>query len=268
SLSLEAFQSDRRFLSDDYEQRNTGGRIGLGRALWGPNRARLTYSLENIDVHDVADDASEVIQAEEGERLKSALTLAITHDTRNNFFVPSKGNRTILTLGVAGGPLAGDTDIYNAEVRVSHYIPVFVDHVLSFRGAVAIVESYGDSDSVPIFDREFLGGARTLRGFRFRDVGPKDENGEPIGGQSSWFGSFEYTVPLFQQFRAAAFYDIGMVNDDTSLEFGDYNSDVGIGVRLDFPGLPLRMDYAWPIEADEFNDKSGGRFNILLGHVF
>ena len=46
------------------------------------------------------------------------------------------------------------------------------------------------------------------------------------------------------------------------------NSAAGIGLRLDFPGFPIQLDYAWPLETDEFNDRDSGRFSFWLGYVY
>lgn len=268
SLGVSFFRNERRFLSNDYDQRNTGGSVSLGKSLGGPNRIKLAYTIENIEVFHVDSDASDLIKEEEGSRTKSSLRTDLIHDTRDNFFIPTRGNRSSLGGELAGGPLGADTDLYKLEARSSQFWPLWFDHVFNIRGHAATVEEYGNSTRVPIFDRLFLGGARTLRGFDYRDVGPKDETGEPIGGNSSWFATAEYTVPLFSKVRAAGFYDIGQVAlDSFDLEFNDYNSDAGFGVRLDLPAFPLRLDYAWPLEADEVND-NGGQFNFLLGYVF
>ncbi len=70
-----------------------------------------------------------------------------------------------------------------------------------------------------------------------------------------------------QNVRFATFFDIGMVTETAyEFDFGDYNSDYGIGLRLDFPGFPLRLDYAWPLETDEFNDRDTGRFQFSIGY--
>jgi outer membrane protein assembly factor BamA len=81
-------------------------------------------------------------------------------------------------------------------------------------GRIGVVEPFGDSDRTHIWDRFYLGGAYTLRGYKFRDVGPKDFLGEPTGGNSYWMGSLEYSVPIIERLRAAVFYDIGVVNND------------------------------------------------------
>src|SRR6202000_856989 len=74
------------------------------------------------------------------------------------------------------------------------------------------VQPWGSGDRVPIFDRLFMGGANNLRGFRFREVGPKDDHGEPLGGKTLVRGTSEYTVPIVEKIRGAVFYDVGFLN--------------------------------------------------------
>ena len=269
SLGVDLFDRDRRFFSDEYEQRNTGGNITLGKPLGTFNRINFIYGLENIEVHNVDTNASDLIKAEEGKNLKSSLTLEVVRDTRDNSFVATRGARSSVSAMYAGGPLAGDVDIYQLEAQTAAYWPIWFDHVFNLRGWIAVVDSHGSEDRVPLFDRLFLGGARTLRGFKYRKVGPKDEDGEPIGGRSGWYATAEYTIPVVDKLRFATFYDMGMVYDEAyEFETSEYNSDWGVGIRLDFPGFPLRLDYAWPLEADEFNDRSSGRFQFSIGYVF
>src|SRR5205814_10147115 len=74
--------------------------------------------------------------------------------------------------------------------------------------------------TVPIFDRLYLGGSNNLRGFRFRDISPKDFQGQPLGGQSMARGTVELTFPIIEKARGAIFYDAGLVNPDP-WDFGD-----------------------------------------------
>jgi outer membrane protein insertion porin family len=98
-------------------------------------------------------------------------------------------------------------------------------------------------------------------------VGPKDEFGEPIGGKSLARITAELTFPVISRVRGAVFYDAGSVGLDP-YDFGsDFNANVGIGVRLDLPVGPIRLDYGIPISSDEFNDSSG-RFNFNVGYRF
>ncbi len=269
SLGVDLFSHESRFLSDEYDQSTLGGTLTLGKPLTSYDRINLIYGLEQIKVENVSSNASDLIKQEEGTRNKSSVTLELVHDTRDSFFVPTRGNRSTASATLAGGPFGGNTDLYQLQARSSQYFPLWFDHVLNFRGWISVVEEYGDSDRVPIFDRLFLGGARTLRGFKFRDVGPKDETGEPLGGKSALYGTAEYTIPVVEKVRLATFYDVGMAwTESYEFSLSELNSDLGLGIRLDFPGFPIQLDYAWPIKADEFNDRSSGRFSFWIGYTY
>jgi outer membrane protein insertion porin family len=286
SLGVDLFEHDARFLSTDYNQLNIGGNISLGRPLGTYNRVNLIYGLESFKVYDVATNASQLIRQEEGTRTKSSMTLELVHDSRNSVFIPSRGNRSSAAPMVAGGLLGADTDIYGFTTRSSQYFPLWFDHVFNLRGYAAAVDNYGDSEWVPIFDRLFLGGPRTVRGFRFRDVGPKvlksnaatnSTSTEAYGGQSALCGTAEYTLPVAEKVRLAAFYDVGIVwadifekSDNPSIVGGDgeVNSAIGVGVRFDFPGFPIQLDYAWPLETDRYNNRPSGRFSFWIGYTY
>ena len=269
SFGIDLFHHESRYFSDAYDQENNGMRFSLGKPLSRFTRGTLAYTIEQFEVFDVQDSASDVIKNEEGKRLKSGLDFIWSRDTRNRFFNPNRGNKTTITPYFAGGPLGAETDIYGAKIRSGQYWPMIGDSVLNLRGQIESVDYFGDTDHVPLFDRLFLGGSYTLRGFEYRDVGPKDKNGEPVGGNSSAYFTVEYTVPIWSKVRGAVFYDWGVVNLDT-LEFdtAGYNDNWGIGIRLDLPGFPLHLDYAWPITYDEEWQNDKGRFNFLIGHTF
>ena len=276
SFGVDLFHHERRYFSDAYDQKNDGIRFSLGKPLSTFTRGTLAYTLEQIEVFDVQESASDFIKDEEGKRLKSGLNFTWARDTRNSFFSPTRGNKTTVTPYFAGGPLGGETDIYGAKVRSGQYWPLIGGMVFNLRGQIESVDYFGDSEFVPIFDRLFLGGSYTLRGFEFRDVGPKDDRGEPIGGSSSLYATGELTYPIWNKIRGAVFYDWGVVNLD-SLDFdpgyntatqSGYNDNWGIGIRLDLPGFPLQLDYAWPITYDEVWQDGKGRFNFLIGHTF
>jgi outer membrane protein insertion porin family len=229
------------------------------------------YTIENVGIIDVEDDASPVIKAEEGNTLVSKITDSLVYEDLRISDKESRlvdgGYRVGLFNEVAGGPLGADADFYKFDFRSSVYFKGFsaIDrldwkgHVLQVIARTGVVDDYGNSDRVPLFDRWFLGGQRTLRGFDFREVGPKDSTGEPIGGNTYVFGSIEYSIPIISMLRFAVFYDIGTINVD-SYDFGvnDYNSNFGFGVRLNIPRLgPLQLDYGIPLEADDHNDSSG-----------
>lgn len=269
ALNVNLFRRSSRYYSSLYEQQNLGGDLGISAPLAPFTRLNLSYGVERIKIDDVDEDASEFFQAQAGTFLKSALNLSIVRDTRDSVFVPTRGARASIGGLWAGGPLGGDVDVYGLDAQVSSYWSVWFDHVFNLRASSSVVEPHGDMDDVPIFERQFVGGARSLRGFKYRKVGPVDEDNEPIGGQTMWYATAEYTIPVFERMRLATFYDIGYVNADAyEWKLSDYVSDWGVGIRLDFPMFPLRLDYAWPLETEPNNPRKSGRFQFTIGYAY
>ena len=107
-----------------------------------------------------------------------------------------------------------------------------------------------------------------MRGFNYRDVGPKDAHGNPIGGNSLGFATAEITAPIIPRVRFAIFGDVGFVNAKSfDVKTTDYSADVGIGVRVDLPIGPLRLDYGYPIRHDKHTGPPG-KFNFNIGYQF
>jgi len=133
----------------------------------------------------------------------------------------------------------------------------------------ASVDTWGDGTFVHIYDRLFLGGSNDLRGFDYRDVSPRDITGEPLGGQSLAAFTIEYTMPIIEKARFAVFFDSGFVNRRPwDFDAKDYVDDVGIGLRLDLPIGPLRIDYGIPLEKGPYKDAGSGKFNFNVGYQF
>ncbi|MCZ7593024.1 MAG: outer membrane protein assembly factor [Kiritimatiellae bacterium] len=266
---MNLFYRNRSYFSSIYDQRNVGGNIGIGVPLTTFSRLNISYDLEQIQIRDVDTNASPFFLEQEGSYMKSAMDVAVVRDSRDSSLIASRGSRSSISGMWAGGPLGGDVDVYSLEAQNSTFIPVWFDHVLNLRAWTSVVEPHGDMDEVPIFERLFMGGASTLRGFKYRKVGPKDENREPVGGETAWYATAEYTVPIFERLRFATFYDIGYVYEKSfDWDFSTYNSDWGIGVRIDIPGFPLRLDYAWPLEKDPDDTRKAGRFQFNIGYQF
>ncbi len=271
----EIFYREAQFVSDVYEERRYGIDLNARKALNQFTFVRFGYRLEQIGIFNVDESVSQSIRDEEGDKLKSQISSGITYDTRDSVFLTRKGERIDFSAYAAGGFLGGDIDIYGLDLEGSKYFLLPGDTILTLNGELAVVNTWASGTRVPIFDRLYLGGANNLRGYRFRDVGPKDDNGESIGGNTLARATIEYTFPVVEKIRGAVFYDVGFVSKG-SYDFsakqesngsGGLNQDVGIGLRLDLPIGPIRIDYGIPMQSDRFNG-SGGKFNFNIGYQF
>src|SRR5204862_8218910 len=123
-------------------------------------------------------------------------------------------------------------------------------HVLELTGEARVADSL-ESGDVPFYERYFLGGLYSLRGFKYRSISPREPGfKEPIGGDTSWFGSAEYSIPIIERLRFAFFYDIGSVAPDPYSFDSKIYDNFGAGIRLNLPIGPLRLDYGIPIHYD------------------
>lgn len=283
SLMVEGYRRDLGY--DEFDEVRTGGGAGITVPL-AIGRLNLRANFEGVRLDDLQrgdfvllDDPSTPYRFTDEERRYTHTPLRLTwlYDTRDRPFVPTRGSQVSVFGEISGKMLGGDNEIYTLGVQARRWFPLWAGHVLSLRLRAESVDCYGDQDTVHIGDRLFIGGGRTLRGFEYRDVGPKAvakadaADGRrveyhPIGGQTLAMASAEYAIPLFKLLRVAGFFDIGNVwRDSFDVDLGNLASSAGIGLRLDIPGFPIRLDYAWPIEFDDdFTDEQ--RWVIWIGY--
>ncbi len=276
SVGVEGYYREANFLSPVYNQSNLGAALQARKQLWRALSARGEYRIEQIRIFDVdKDDVGVEILEAEGTYTRSALEGSLVWDTRDNLFLTRRGELVQLTGFVTGGWLGGDVQAYGLSLEASKYFSLPWDLIFLVKGQLAGVDGWGGSqnsgeygEGVPIFDRLYLGGANNLRGFGFRDVGPVDDEENPIGGNSLAYITFELTFPIISRVRGAVFSDIGYVNR-SAFDFNadNVNADVGFGLRLDLPIGPIRVDYGYPIQYDSWNGPPG-KFNFNIGYQF
>ncbi len=293
ALGVDAYYRDLAYLSLDnvYSVVRAGGRVSLTRTLGSDFLiGSLSYGLEDVGIHLNPGwnefNTPPSILNEVGWSLLSRVGGSIAYDTRNSVRLPNKGQRTELDAEFVGGPLGGDKEFYKLELKTGWYFKGFFSgHVLELVGRTGIAQSLQSQD-VPFYERYYLGGLYSLRGFQFHSISPRelypnhpagstnpnDYYQEPVGGDTYWFGSAEYSIPIFEQERGigvrfAVFYDIGNVAADPfSWSMTQFSDNYGIGLRLNLPIGPIRLDYGIPIHHDIFNSGSG-QFQFGVGYT-
>lgn len=272
ALGFSIFRSESDYNSSYYEEIRTGAEVYLRKRLFELVEGRLSYGYEIVDINDVTAGYDPVPYPEESTAL-SKIGFQLLRDTRDKLVNTTRGNRMELISEVTSSALGGDADYYKLEARASQFFPLFdtQNQVLAVLARGGVLDSFGDTNQVPFYDRFYLGGPYTLRGFEYRDVGPKVNiagDNVPVGGNTYGFISLEYSFDVVEPLRFAFFYDAGFVNSG-SYEFSptDYNDNFGFGLRLLIAGAPLSLDYGIPITSDAVND-NGGQFNFSFGTRF
>lgn len=290
ALTTELFYRSQNFFSNRYEQINVGAAVGLRKPLGDHAYIEGTYTLQRVDINvDLDLTTTQILRNEDGDYIESKFDFNFVHDTRDSIYITRKGHK--LEAGLLAAGLGGDVEVLGGNIGGQQFFSLPGDTILSFEGMARWVEGWGSSGNpngdVPIFERLFLGGANNLRGYDFRDVGPKDNQGEPIGGNFSLYGSIEYSFPIIEKVRGAVFWDVGMISTDVTaapdtvsplpagtrsnggpiIGDGDVYSNVGIGLRMFLPIGPIRLDLGLPLVKDRFVGDSV-RFQFNMGYKF
>ena len=264
AFSTGLYYRDLLYLSDKYDQTIAGGYMSLRKPLGEYTSLSFKGSLENYEI-DVDDDSSDTLKKEEGDYNRALFAANYVLDTRDSQYLTRRGHR--LSLGTDFS--VGDVQTYGVQLSGSKYFLLPFDTIFSVSGQYRSVDGSGD---IPIFEREFLGGASSLRGYEYREASSallRDEQGEPLGGKTAAYFTAEYSFPLLnlKKFRGHIFYDGGILSDQSWDFGGEYLSDFGVGLDLFLPMGPIRLDIAWPLSTDEWVDDKA-RFQFNMGYNF
>jgi len=277
SLGGEFFYHEANYLSPVYQQSNLGAAVQLRKAITPLLAANLEYRPEQIKIYDINTSqvpSNSAIQtdANNSPYFKSAIMAGLNYDTRDSLFLTRKGEQVNFTFFGAGGGLGGNVQDYGLRLDGQKFFQLPWDCILQLKGAVAAVNSWSTGSqgvgTPPIFDELYLGGANDMRGFYYRSVSPVDSRNNFVGGNSLGYGTMEGTFPIFPRVRGALFTDWGFVNANSYDYYWDnLCGDVGIGVRLELPIGPVRIDWGYPVRYQSYN-KSNGQFNFTVGYQF
>jgi outer membrane protein insertion porin family len=283
-FGFDLYYRDYAFLSpnDIYTETHLGSRVSLESALGSDFlRGAVNYTLEDVGIKlssGALPDRSNVptdILNQVGHHTLSTAGTSLAYDTRNSVQLPNKGQRSELIAQLTGGPFGGNYSFYKLEAHTAHYFPgLLPGHVLELGAIAGVVDEFDKAPDVPFFARYYLGGPNSLRGYKYRYVSPRQvpniPGNEPIGGDTYWFGSVEYSIPIFEQergvgVRVALFYDIGSVGASPyNANLSGFSDNYGIGLRLNLPIGPLRLDYGIPLHHDQYSS-SAGKFQFTVG---
>ncbi len=246
SLSLRgAIFSHRR---DDFEEGRMSFLPRIGHAF--DFDRDLVFSIggrfEQVEISKVEPDSAPDVKEVVGYTTVIALNATLSYNKvlEDRWEGPFSGHSEMVTYEYGGEPLGGEVDFHKPEADLSLFFPLYVTeesqlhHVLSIYTRLGLIEEHHDTESIPIFERFFLGGPNSVRGFRIRGLGPHYGN-DALGGTATWFGNIEYTFPLFQKYlRGLAFFDYGnLATDLEAFRIKDMRLVLGGGIRINFPFL-------------------------------
>jgi len=267
SAGINLFNRRSDFFS--FDTRSQGGGLSLGKNFSETDWGGVNYRFSKVKVTDVVNPTSTLKNETQNT---SRIGVTFIRDSRDNFLNPTQGWRHVVRLEFAGSFLGG-SDFYKTGYEITFYRKLIGKLVGAVHGAINFAEGY-NNEELPSFERYFMGGANSLRGFTIREVGPLDIVGDPIGGEQSLLFNVELQYPLTETFRVFAFYDRGNVygsgfnisSTDTSFSLNKMRESTGGGIRFFSPFGPISLSYG--IKLDQRTGESSGEFHFSAGNAF
>jgi outer membrane protein insertion porin family len=213
---------------------------------------------------------------------------AWTFDTRNAALFPTNGTR--IAAGLNATVPGSDIEYYVASIDFTKYFPIRGRWMFRIHNEVAFGEAFGQTTAIPPFRNRYAGGPGSVRGFKESYLGPRDDLGNPYGGNLLFANQFELIIPTPEKIagstRIALFFDVGNVFStdnvlffdnlgdpiDYSFDYDNLKKSVGLGVEWLAPLGLLRFSYAAPLNEDAATDRFYGdeveRFQFSIGNAF
>jgi outer membrane protein insertion porin family len=269
SWGFDLFNTNREY--DDYTKDSKGGGIRIGYPVFEKWQLFGNYSYTDTDLSDVSPDASYIIRNSVDLHITSAIKMSLVRDTRNKRYGASEGSRNSVSVKYAGGPFGGDAEFTKVEASSGWYFPIVWKTVFHANlSAGQVFEN--ETDKLPVYERFYLGGLNSVRGFEYAKISPIDATtGDRIGGDKMWYTNTEFVFPLLetQGLMGVVFFDSGQVyNDDEN--WGEVNDDIkmatGLEVRWLSPMGPLRL--VWGYNLDPKVDEDDSVWDFSVGGTF
>lgn len=253
---------------DDYDKDSTGGILRVGYPIWEKWKVFGAYSYEDTELTEVSPTASSIILRSMDINVTSATKITLQRDTRDRITSPSKGSQNQVSVKYAGGPLGGDSEFTKVEASSGWFFPLPWTTVFHVKGAVGQAWE-NEPDRLPVYERFYLGGMNTVRGFEFAKLSPIDPvTGDRIGGDKMWYSNIEYIFPLLKEagLNGVVFFDLGKnMDDDEDWTVSDVKKATGLEIRWVSPMGPLRLVWGFNLDTEDDEDQSVWDFSIGSG---
>jgi outer membrane protein insertion porin family len=269
---------------DTYDKDGQGGGVRFGYTIYDYTRAHLRFTYDVAEIKNLEQDengdftAPSSIVDLEGTNVTKSISTTLRYDSRDRMFNPTEGSDHRITLEYAG--FGGDIAFTKYIAETGWFIPLLRDTVGFLHGKVGYVKE-NPGGILPDYERFYLGGINSIRGFDWHGIYVLEKVGELGGGQFVEIGgdkfvqfNVEYLVPLSKAAGLVGliFFDTGNVyHEDDKIEWGDLRKSVGYGFRWYSPIGPIRLECGYildPRTEKPYNEKKGGQWEFTMGTAF
>jgi len=253
---------------DYYRREKVNSRVRITRSLTSTLNTFLGYQIERDRLFLLSPEL--VFDENAGFARKyvlSFLEVGFQHKTTEDLFNPRAGQINYFTWEFTPKYIGSSVSYLRGSWEYKFFQPLGRLVVLAWRNQFGYARPIFDSPSIPVFKRFFSGGSYSVRGYSYRALGPRDEQDNPIGGNSQWEGNIELRFPFYRDFGGVLFYDYGEVFSETRYySLPRLSTTVGIGLRYDTVIGPLRVDYGYKLKP--FQGTERYKIYVSIGQAF
>jgi len=272
-LSASVKLYDWQYEYDEYNKDSIGGSLQFGYPVYDYTRAFISFAHDNADIKITDEvtapqsivDLVEDIGSE--DIITNSTSVSLRYDSRDRLFNPTEGSDHSISVQYAG--FGGDIGFSKYVAGSGWFIPLFKDLVGFLHAKGGYVRENSDG-VLPDYERFFLGGINSLRGFEWEELAPKDEDGNDIGGDKYVQFNIELLYPIFKDagIVGIVFFDTGEVyGKDEDVDLGELRESAGLGFRWYSPIGPIRIEYGYILDPIEGRGE-GGKWEFTMGGAF
>ena len=259
-FGVDAFNWQRDY--SEYTRISTGGDVRLSHPLkWKYTRLFWLYRYEYVKLTNLAPNSSPIIVQAANIHNTSATSFTVRRDSRDSLFAPTKGSDNSFGVEMAG--LGGDVAFMRYIAESGWYFPLKWSMVGVLHGRVGYMQRL-DWGQMPVYEKFYLGGIDSIRGFKYADISPRDPNtNERIGGDKFIQLNAEYRFPLYKKLglMGTVFFDAGNVYGANMVE-PFLRPTAGFGIRWFSPMGPLRVEWGYNLTRKPFEKQSAWEFTM------
>jgi outer membrane protein insertion porin family len=254
---------------DSYDYRIAGGNLSFVRPMTEFTKLNTRYKYERTKIYNIDIDASHIIKDQAGTSSTSSVTAGLNRNTIDNIMNPSKGSNSEISFELAGGPFGAENDFYKSIAQYGKYIPAgFWDSTFFLKGTAGVIRGY-NGKKIPIYEKFYVGGLHTVRGFKYGEAGPMDVYGDAVGGKNQLFFNLEWIFPIYVPvgLKGVIFFDAGHgFNKNKGFLLNDARTSAGTGIRWFSPFGPIRIEVGFNLNPKK--DEKRSVFDFAIGSQF
>jgi len=252
-----------------YDLKGMGRDVYIGMNVTPKTKFTLKFENQDITMYKIDSNAPEILKDNQGNSQVTDIAFILEKSSLDNRYYPTKGTYHSLEWDYAVKGLGSDYNFNRLIWQWRGYISPETAKFFTFmaRTKLGWMEEFGNTDEVPYFERFFAGGSSTIRGYKGRQVGPKDDRNLPLGGNFLWVNNFELRFPIYKKLTGAYFFDAGglWLRPD-KFSFNDLKCGTGFGLRYITKWGVARLDFGIRLTHDK--DEPRTRIHASFGIPF